>query len=124
MNGFPTLVHVYESYAFFYMGTRNYKWLPYHTVPARNDQRENVQKWREIIHNFMKIKMHRKDKTRNTVGKPFIIPCPRVSFSCLDKFPNRVINGSPYTNGNRQMKDGVYTPVWCNIMLSYVIWML
>jgi hypothetical protein len=75
MNGFPTLVHFLILMAFF-IGARNYKWLPYHTVPARNNHRGNVQEWRDAIHNSMQIKMRRKDQTRIMVGKPFIIPWP------------------------------------------------
>jgi hypothetical protein len=67
-----------------FIEARNYEWLPYHAVPARNDHKEHVQKWREAIHNSVPIKMRRKDKTRKNGGKPFITvgailaPLPKV----------------------------------------------
>jgi hypothetical protein len=69
MNGFPTVLRVLSRH-----GIMN----GFPTIPFLHEM---------IIY-----------KTRNTVGKPFIIPCsdlipcPGLSFSCLDKFPNRVMD--------------------------------
>jgi hypothetical protein len=90
------------------IGARNYEWLPYagtclctlcmisliHGIingfpPYASHTYmpfvKNVHWCMEAIYNYFTIKMIHNDKTRNTVGKPFIIPCPQLSFACLDK---------------------------------------
>jgi hypothetical protein len=69
MNGFPTVLSVLSSQHDLRC-TRNYKWLPYSNA-----------------HFSSLFFLY---QTRKTVGKPFIIPCPWLSFAC----PNKIFQGS------------------------------
>src|SRR5450631_557220 len=80
-----------------FLSARNYKWLPFMLEYFPYDHFAQEMRGREAIHNSVtRLKRASFSKRCASVGKPFIIPCPRLRRTfCLDmptKIPNRVIN--------------------------------